>query len=133
MPDSPRRRLLDRLSESPTLLAEGAHFEGRLTAPGAVVASGAVTGDGEIGGTLSLGPKARWQGNVRAASAVIAGHVTGELNIDGKLEIGASAVIHGNVRAQYLAIAHGAIVDGDINVTGEAALTTFVEKRASRL
>jgi cytoskeletal protein CcmA (bactofilin family) len=133
MPDSPRRRLLDRLSESPTLLAEGAHIVGDLIAPGAVVASGAVTGNGEIGGTLSLGPKARWHGNIRAASAVIAGHVTGDLNIDGKLEIGAGAVIHGGVRAQYVAIAHGAIVDGEISVTGEAPLQTFVEKRAPSL
>ena len=133
MPDSPRRRLLDRLSESPTLLAEGAHLEGRLTAPGAVVASGAVTGDGEIGGTLSIGPKARWHGNIRAASAVVAGQITGDIHVDGKLEIGASAVIRGNVRAQYVAIAHGAIVEGEISVSGDAAVLKFSEKRTPSL
>jgi cytoskeletal protein CcmA (bactofilin family) len=66
---------------------------------------------------------------VRAVQAVIAGKITGEITIDEKLEIGQTAVIRGSVTARTLAIAKGAVVDGDITVTSGTPITRFEEKR----
>ena len=131
--DPPRRRLLDRVSAAPTLLAAGSRFEGRLEAEGPVVVAGTVVGDGEIRGPLSVAAGAHWQGDVHAKAAVIAGRVTGNLSVDEKLEIGKGAVIRGDVRARSLAIAHGAVVEGELQVTGDQPVVRFEEKRASRL
>jgi cytoskeletal protein CcmA (bactofilin family) len=131
--DAPRRRLFDRVSAAPTLLGAGSRFEGRLVAEGPVVVAGTVVGDGEIRGPLSIAAGAHWHGDVHAQAAVIAGHVTGNLSVDEKLEIGKAAVIRGNVRAKSLAIAHGAVVDGELQVVGDQPVVRFEEKRASRL
>jgi cytoskeletal protein CcmA (bactofilin family) len=45
------------------------------------------------------------------------------------LEIGYSAVIRGKVSARTVAIATGAIVDGEIEVTSGAPVLQFEEKR----
>ena len=53
----------------------------------------------------------------------------GGLSVKGKLEIGYTAVIRGSVSAQTIAIAKGAIVDGDIVVTSGMPMQEFEEKR----
>ena len=78
-------------------------------------------------------PGAHWQGDGVARNAVIAGRVTGDLVVTEKLEIGKTAVVRGNVRAKSLAIAHGAVVDGELSITGTEPVVRFEEKRASRL
>jgi cytoskeletal protein CcmA (bactofilin family) len=47
------------------------------------------------------------------------------------LEIGYTAVIRGKVSARTIAIAKGAIVDGEIEVTSGAPVLQFEEKRES--
>jgi len=130
---TPRRRLFDRSSGTPTLLGEGSRFEGRLATAGPLTVAGAIVGDGEVRGLLSLVPGGQWTGNVVAQNAVIAGTVTGDLVVAEKLEIGKGAVIRGNVSAKSLAIAHGAVVDGELSVTGTEPVVRFEEKRASRM
>lgn len=129
MSTSPKRRLLDKLAGSPTLVGEGTRFVGDLECTGPFVLCGQLKGDGRVEGWLNIAATAHWEGNIAAAQAVIAGKVTGSLSIAGKLEIGRSAVIHGSVAAQTIAIAQGAVVDGDIRVTGEAPIIRFEEKR----
>jgi cytoskeletal protein CcmA (bactofilin family) len=65
--------------------------------------------------------------------AVIAGRVTGAITVEGKLELGAQAVIRGRVSAKSLAIARGAVIEGDILVTSGAPIVQFEEKRESTM
>ena len=130
---TPRRRLFDRASGAPTLLGEGSRFEGRVATVGPLTLAGELVGDAEIRGLLSVMPGAHWLGNAVAQNAVIAGRVTGDLVVAEKLEIGRTAVIRGNVRAKSLAIAHGAVVDGELSITGTEPVVRFEEKRATRL
>jgi cytoskeletal protein CcmA (bactofilin family) len=51
------------------------------------------------------------------------------LAVEDKLEIGSTAVIRGKVTARTVAIAKGAIVDGEIEITSGAAVVEFEEKR----
>lgn len=132
MAEEPRRRLLDSVSGSPTFLGEHSRFVGNLTSSGAFVLCGHVKGDGQIEGTLNLAVSGHWEGRVQAMQAVVAGRVTGDLIVDEKLEVGQTAVIRGSVKARTIAIARGAVVDGDITVTSGAPITRFEERRKER-
>lgn len=127
----PNRRLLDRFAGPPTVLAEGCRMVGDLITPGALMMCGSVTGDGDIRGALSMARGASWEGEVRCKQAVIAGRLVGKLTVEGKLELAASAQIKGSVTARSVAIARGAVVDGDIMVTSGEPIVQFVEKRAA--
>jgi len=129
MADTQRRRLLDRLGATPTVLAEGSQVIGYLIIPGGLVVSGLVRGDGQIGAALQIARGASWEGRVMAQCAVVAGTLVGELLVTDKLEIGAKAVIRGRVTARTVAIARGAQLDGELNVTSGEPIVQFEEKR----
>jgi len=129
MSESPKRRLLDRLGASPTFVAAGCRLTGDVETDGPLLLCGTVRGDGHVGGTLSLTAQARWEGEVHAAAAVISGHFSGRLVIEGKLEVGASAVLHADIVAHAVAIARGAVIDGEMTVTGGQPVVHFDEKR----
>ena len=126
---APHRRLSDRGSGPPTIIGTGVSFRGDIIAPGSVLLSGNVRGDGDIGGSLQIARDAHWEGQVRAGSAVIAGALTGSIECSGPVEIGAAAVVKGNVTARSLAIAKGAVLEGEIQVTSGAEVVKFEEKR----
>jgi cytoskeletal protein CcmA (bactofilin family) len=131
MADTQRRRLLDRLGTTPTVLAEGSQVIGDLIIPGGLVVSGLVRGDGQVGAALQVARGATWEGRVMAQCAVVAGTLVGELLVADKLEIGANAVIRGRVTARTVAIARGAQLDGELNVTSGEPVVQFEEKRGS--
>jgi len=119
----------DRGGGAPTVIGPGVSFRGDIIAPGSLVLAGTVRGDGDIGGTLSIAREALWEGKVRAGAAVIAGTLTGGLEVSGALELGRTACIKGEVTAGSLAMAQGAVIEGDIQVTSGADIVTFEEKR----
>lgn len=130
MSDTPNRRITDRSNGPPTVIGAGVSFRGDIIAPGAVMLSGSVQGDGDVGGMLSIARDAHWEGQVRARSAVIAGRLTGSIMVADRLEVGSAAVIKGQVSAKSLAIARGAVIEGDIMVTSGEPIVQFEEKRA---
>ncbi len=128
---APKRRLIDQLGSSPTFVAAGCHLSGDLEAAGAVIVSGSVRGDGRVGGTLSMATGSQWDGEIHAQAAVIAGSISGRLVVEGKVEIRATAVVRADIVARNIAIARGAIVDGEVTATGEEPIIRFDEKRKS--
>jgi cytoskeletal protein CcmA (bactofilin family) len=114
---------------APTVLSEGSQIIGDIIVPGGLVVSGQVRGDGQIGAALQIARGATWEGRVMAQCAVIAGTLTGELLVADKLELGASAVLRGRVTARTVAIARGAVLDGELNVTSGEPVVQFDEKR----
>jgi cytoskeletal protein CcmA (bactofilin family) len=130
MSQTPRRRLLDRIGGTPSLLASGTRLVGDIETPGALMLGGTVRGDGLVNGELSISVEARWQGEVHATSAVVAGQVTGAIIVSEQIEIAATAVIRGRVSARSIAMARGATIDGDVVVTSGEAILEFDEKRA---
>ena len=126
-----RRRFLDAPGAPPTLLGDGGQFEGRLSIPGPLTISGLVVADGEVGGLLTIGRTGRWDGHVRAYAAVVLGELHGTLEVVTALELGRTAIVRGSVRAALVAIADGAIVDGEIEVTGSAPVVHFTDHRRS--
>lgn len=125
----PKRRLIDQLGSSPTFVAEGCHITGDLETGGPLVVCGAVRGDGRVGGALSMAARAQWDGEIHAKAAVIAGRISGKLVVEEKLEVGATAVIRADIVARTIAIAKGAVVDGEVTVTSGQPILRFEEKR----
>jgi cytoskeletal protein CcmA (bactofilin family) len=129
MPQLPRRRLLDRLGSTPSLIAQHTRLGGDIETEGALLVDGMVQGNGRIGGELSISSAARWEGDVHANCAVIAGTVIGDIAVDDKLEIRASARLRGRVSGRRIAIARGAQVEGEMTPTGAEPIVNFTEKR----
>lgn len=129
MAETPKRRLLDQLGSGPTYVAAGSRITGDVEVPGALVMCGQVRGDGDVKGPLSIAAGARWEGEVHARSGVIAGAITGAIRVDEKLEIRATAVIRGRVTARSIAIAKGAVIEGEVTVTSGEPIINFEEKR----
>lgn len=129
MSQSPKRRLLDDIGSSPTFVAEGCALTGDLETNGPLVVCGSVRGDGRIGGALRMSAQSAWTGEVHARHGIIAGQVTGRLVIAEKLEIGATAVIRADVVARSIAVAKGAVIEGQVTITSGDAVIEFEEKR----
>jgi cytoskeletal protein CcmA (bactofilin family) len=129
MTESPRRRLIDQIGTSPTFVADGCRLTGDLETPGALVVCGSIRGDGKVNGMLSMAAQSSWEGEVHAQSAVIAGRVTGKLVIEEKIEIGATAVIRADVVARSIALARGAVIEGEVTVTSGEPVVQFDERR----
>lgn len=127
----PKRRFFDFDLGLPTPTVIGAEsvVVGDIRGTGQFVVTGVVHGDGEIVGSLNLAVTGVWNGYIQAQQAIVAGKITGGLKVQGKLEIGYTAVIRGKVSASAIAIAKGAIIDGEIEVTSDAPLQEFEEKR----
>lgn len=131
MSEKPRRRLLDRIGGTPSLLAGGTRLVGDIETPGALMLGGSVQGDGNVRGELSIGPGAEWIGEVHAVSAVVAGRVAGAISVSARIEIAATAVIRGRVSARSIAMARGATIDGEVVVTSGEPIVEFEEKRGA--
>ena len=133
MSDQPKRRLLDEIGTSPTFVTEGCVLTGDLETHGSIVVCGSVRGDGHIGGALRMAASASWTGEVHARFAIIAGKITGKLVVAEKLEIGATAVVRADVSARSIAVAKGAVIEGQVTITSGESVIEFEEKRYARI
>jgi cytoskeletal protein CcmA (bactofilin family) len=124
-----KRRFLEGASVTPTVIGADSVVVGNIRGAGHFVVSGEVHGDGDLEGGLNLSASGSWHGFVQAQQAIVAGKIIGGLNVKDKLEIGYTAVIRGKVSARTIAIAKGAIVDGEIEVTSGSPMKQFEEKR----
>lgn len=129
MNDKKTRRLRDRISGAPTLINEGCKITGVISGSGDYQVSGQVDGDCDIDGTVSLTRDGFWQGTIKARHVVISGHVEGDIIAAGKVEISDSAKITGTVTGEAIAVAEGAVVEGQMRTTGQHDPVGFTEKR----
>ena len=132
MNESRRRRFRDRATGAPTLINEGCKISGVMTGKGDYQVSGEIDGDCDIDGTVSLTRTGYWNGTINASHVVISGHVEGDIVAAGNVEVSSSARIMGTVTGEAIAVAEGAVVEGQMKTTGKAEPIGFVEKRGSR-
>ena len=124
-----RRRIGDRHDGPPTFIAPGARLSGTIKGGGAYIICGTIEGDCDIAGPVTLARDGHWKGELRADSVVIAGVVEGDVVARERVEIAQSARVTGSITGHSIAVAEGAVVEGDLNVTGRSGATTFTEKR----
>ena len=121
-----RRRIQDSASGPTTYVAASTTIVGSISGQGAYVFCGTVEGDCDINGPLTL---ARWKGTLNATDIVVAGIVEGDVVAKQRVEILGSARVSGSLAGNSIAVAEGAIIEGEIKVTSGAEPTTFQEKR----
>lgn len=129
MNESKSRRFRDRATGAPTLINEGCKISGVITGKGDYQVSGEIDGDCDIDGTVTLMRTGYWNGTINAQHVVISGHVEGDIVAAGKVEISDSARISGTVTGEAIAVAEGAVVEGQMKTTGRTEPVGFVEKR----
>lgn len=126
-----KRRIHDTHSGAATYVAASTKIVGTLVGQGAYVFCGTVEGECDIDGPLTLAKDAHWKGTMRATDIVVAGTVEGDVVARRRVEIAGSARITGSLAGHSIAVAEGAIIEGEIKVqTGEAPLS-YQEKRQS--
>jgi len=129
MTDSFSRRVRDRATGPATLISEGCKITGTITGPCDFQISGEVDGDCDLEGTMTITRDGTWSGTIRAANVIVAGQLEGDVIASGHVEITATARISGTVSGEAIAVAEGAVVEGVMKTTGNAAPKEFVEKR----
>jgi cytoskeletal protein CcmA (bactofilin family) len=129
MSDSKLRRLRDSTGGPGTLISEGCKIEGVLSGAGNFLINGEVEGDCDIDGSVTLARNGFWKGTIRAGTIIVAGTIEGYIVASGRVEISDSAKIKGTISGEEIAVAEGAIVDGEMQTTGRSEPVEFVEKR----
>jgi cytoskeletal protein CcmA (bactofilin family) len=123
-----KRRIQDTAGPT-TYVAATTTIVGTMTGKGAYVFCGTVEGECDIDGPLTLAAGGRWRGVLKATDIVVAGVVEGDVVAKQRVEILGTARITGSLAGHSIAVAEGAIIEGEIKVTSGAEPTTFHEKR----
>jgi cytoskeletal protein CcmA (bactofilin family) len=90
---------------------------------------GEVEGDCEIEGPVTLAQGGHWKGTLKATDVVIAGTVDGDVIADQRVEIAGTARVAGSIAGHSIAVAEGAIIEGEIKVQSTKPPVKFEEKR----
>lgn len=128
--EQPKRRLQDTAGTQPSVINEHCSFTGTFSGASDLIVLGTMIGDCSLESTVVIEKMGRWQGTIVARNIVINGTVKGNVTARERLEVGAQARIEGSVTAGSLAIATGANIEGETNITGHAKATQFKDRRA---
>ena len=124
-----KRRIQDGANGPTTYVAASTTIVGTISGQGTYVFCGTVEGDCDIDGPLTLAESGRWKGMLKATDIVVAGTVEGDVVAKQRVEILGSARVTGSLAGNSIAVAEGAIIEGEIKVMSGSAPTTFQEKR----
>lgn len=127
--ERPKRRLQDAGNDQPSIINQDCSFTGTFAGASDLIVKGTMIGDCILESTVVVDKMGRWQGTIQARNIVIHGVVKGNVVAKERLEVGAQARIEGGVTAGSLAIATGANIDGETNITGQSKPTQFEDRR----
>lgn len=103
----------------PSTLLHDIEISGTLTFRGELTFDGQLRDGDLVGEALIVGPKARIQGNIQAASLVLHGSVTGDVLVTGRCELKGSANLVGSLVTNRLVMDEGATLIGAAEITPE--------------
>lgn len=124
-----KRRLQDSGPAPKTFIAAPTAITGRISGQGAYIFCGRVEGDCDIEGLVTLAETGHWKGTLRADEIVVAGTVDGDVIARARVEVARTARITGSLAGHSIAVAQGAVIEGEIRISGGGTHTTFEEKR----
>lgn len=124
-----RRRFSDSSSGPTTYIAPSTRIVGTITGDGTYVFCGTVEGDCDINGPITLAPGGKWTGTMRGTDVVVSGEVEGDVIARQRVEISGTARVSGSLSGHSIAVAEGAVIEGEIRVASGEQASTFEEKR----
>ncbi len=117
----PGQRFSEVTHPSATVIGHGTLIRGNLASTDPVEIRGTLEGDCQTSASCFVREGARVLGNIDAAALLVAGEVdAGVLRAD-KVEIRASAKVAATIRARVVAIADGAVYEGEVEMEGARA------------
>lgn len=126
---TPKRRIGDLASGPTTFVAASTKIVGKIIGEGPYVFCGTVEGECDIDGTVTLAAGGRWQGSLRGTDVIVAGVVDGNVVARRKVEISPTGRVLGSLEGDSVAIARGAVIEGEVKVRSGREPTRFEEKR----
>ena len=127
-----KRRIQDGPTGPTTFIGPSTKIVGTVTGQGPYVFCGTVEGDCDINGPLTLAEGGRWKGTLKANDVIVAGIVEGDVVARQRVEIAGTARVTGSLSGNSIAVAEGAVIEGEIKVTTGGQPVTFQEKRQER-
>lgn len=124
-----KRRIQDSSSGPTTYIAPSTRIVGSISGQGAYVFCGTMEGDCDIDGPLTLADGGKWKGTIKATDIVVAGMVEGDVIARQRVEIAGTARVSGSLSGNSIAVAEGAVIEGEIKVMSGTVPTTFQERR----
>jgi cytoskeletal protein CcmA (bactofilin family) len=124
-----KRRIQDSSSGPTTFIAASTKIVGAISGKGAYVFCGTIEGDCDIEGPVTLAEGSRWKGTIKAADIIVAGSIEGDVIAQHRVEIAGTARVTGSLSGNSIAVAEGAVIEGEIKVVSGSPLKTFQEKR----
>ncbi|MEO0575889.1 MAG: polymer-forming cytoskeletal protein [Pseudomonadota bacterium] len=129
-----KQRARDKARGPMTLIAEGCTLTGQITGDNDILLSGVVDGDSILKGMVTITREGHWKGTLTARDVIVSGTVDGDINASGCIEIASTARIRGTVTGDQIAVASGAVIDGQMRITGNRGdAHEFTEKRESEI
>jgi cytoskeletal protein CcmA (bactofilin family) len=122
------RRTLDDVNGFSTSVGPDSIFKGTISGTGHGIILGHVEGDSDVEGTLVVGEGGIWKGNIFAENVVVAGTVEGNIVAKEKIDIVSTARVNGSLTSPFIAIAEGAVHEGEIHM---ARVKRYTDKRES--
>lgn len=107
-------------------LGVGTTYRGRLDFTGSVRIDGVFEGEVESEGTLVVGREAVITGQVRVGQLVLGGTLTGEVTATTRVVLHKSARFKGSMRTPALSVEEGAVLDGQLCMSGGESATEEV-------
>lgn len=129
MSESRKRRIHDKAAGPATLISEGCKITGVIAGDGDFLVSGEIDGECDLAGSITISANGFWKGTIKASSVIVAGTVEGDIVANGRVEISDTARITGTVSGEAIAVAEGAVVQGQMKTTGNMDPLEFIEKR----
>lgn len=125
-----KRRLEDRLGASSSILAPNTKIQGEIEGDESIVIKGHLKGDVTSKGLVWLDRGGRILGHIKSPNVIIDGELIGNIKSAERVELRTESRMIGNVETENLAIAEGAVFDGEVHMPKRQKETiSFVEKR----
>ena len=124
------RRIWDSKTGPTTYIAPDTEISGGMAGKGPYIFCGHVEGDCDIDGPVTLAAGGTWKGTMKATDLIIAGTVEGDVIALQRVEVAGTAKVTGSLAGDSIAVAEGAIIEGEIRVTSGDEPLHFEEKRS---
>jgi cytoskeletal protein CcmA (bactofilin family) len=119
------------MAASVTVIGRAARVRGRLSGDGDIQVEGQVVGEIVTTGNVTIDAHGIVGANVRGKRLVVRGAVQGDLLGDEAVVLESGARVVGDVRAPRVAIAHGALMRGEVQTGDDSPAAPLVRSQGS--
>jgi cytoskeletal protein CcmA (bactofilin family) len=111
---------LDSTGSGTCVISKGTVIEGKFSCSENVRLDGTIVGEVHCDKRFVMGDSGLIKGNLHSKECAIMGTVEGDIFIEEGLQMQPTSRVKGNIKAGSVSIEEGAVLDGDMKVTGRS-------------